>query len=196
MFFSDICCPVCGGELDGVLACCSKCMKEGRRPFIEGASVFAYHAYGKELVLAFKGKSVLSLARVFAAMASERLRENYSHWDFDIIVPVPLHWTRKFYRSFNQSELFAAFLAKELNVPSVPKALRRIKRARSQKFLSGEERHRNLKNAFCAAANIVGGRKILLVDDIFTTGATLSCCSEELLNAGAAKVYVLSIARA
>lgn len=196
LFFGDNVCYGCGGELDGVLSCCSKCMKEDKRPFLEAASVFAYNGYGRDLILKYKSQHILPFARIFADMASERIQSHYAHWDFDMIVPVPLHWSRKFSRTFNQSELFADFLGKKLECPAVPKALQRVKRTKSQKFLSGAERHKNLRDAFRGTPNLVRNKKILLVDDVFTTGATLSCAAEALLEAGAEMVYVFSVARA
>ena len=196
LLFDDHCCYSCGGELDGVLACCSKCMKEDKRPFIEAVSIFAYNSFGRELILNFKSRDMLPFARIFGKMAAERVRSKCPHWDFDMIVPTPLHWSRKLPRSYNQSELFSFFMAKELGIPMLKSALRRTKRTRSQKFLSGEERHKNLRDAFLANSKIVKNRSILLTDDVFTTGATLSCAAKALLDGGAAKVYVLSLARA
>lgn len=196
LFFGDSCCYSCGGELDGVLSCCSKCMKEDKRPFVEAVSVFSYQSFGKKIILDFKSRDMLPFARIFGHMAAERIKSACQDWDFDMVVPVPLHWSRKFSRTYNQSELFSSFMAAELGVPMVKNALRRIKRTRSQKFLSGEERHKNLRDAFRGVRNIVEKRSILLTDDVFTTGATLSCAAKALLDAGAAKVYVLSVARA
>ena len=196
VFFSDFCCKNCGGELDGVLGCCSKCLKEGVRPFDEAASVFAYRDFGRDIVLKFKSADALPFGRIFGRMAADRLLEYYAHWEFDMIVPVPLHWSRRFSRTYNQSAIFAEFLAERLHVPCVHKALRRVKRTRSQKFLSGKERHNNLRDAFKGRPELVKNRKILLADDIFTTGATLSCCAEELKKCGAERIYVISIARA
>ncbi|MBR2510180.1 MAG: ComF family protein [Lentisphaeria bacterium] len=196
LFFGNNVCYSCGGELDGVLSCCTKCMKEEKRPFLEAASVFAYSSYGRELILKYKSEHILPFARIFARMAAERIRSNYAHWQFDMVVPVPLHWSRKFSRTFNQSELLAEFLGKELLSPVAAQALSRTKRTKSQKFLSGTERHKNLRDAFKANPEIVKNKKVLLLDDVFTTGATLSCAAEALMNAGAECVYVLSIARA
>lgn len=196
LFFSDSCCKLCGGELDNVFDYCSKCIHEAQRPFAEGASVFAYQSFAREIITEYKSGKMSVYGRIFGRMAAERLRRNYTHWDFDIIVPVPLHWTRKFKRKFNQSQLIAEFISAELKVPCRPEALRRIKKAKAQKFLSAAERRMNLKNAFRGSRKIVQDMKILLIDDVFTTGATLSCAADELLNCGAKCVYVMSIARA
>ncbi|MBR2723373.1 MAG: ComF family protein [Lentisphaeria bacterium] len=195
IFFSGRCCKNCGGELDGVLHCCSKCLREGERPYLEAVSVFAYCGEGKDFVLDFKSNHILPYGRIFAKMLSERIKQ-HKNWDFDIIVPVPLHWTRKLSRTFNQSELVAKFMADNLMRHCCPAALRRVTHTRSQKFLSDKERHKNLQGAFQADSNSVKNKKILLVDDIFTTGATMSAAAEALLNAGAKCVYAASIARA
>ncbi len=195
IFFSDKCCKNCGGELDGVLHCCSKCLREGERPYLEAVSVFAYRGEGKEFVLDFKSNHILPFARIFGQMLSERIKHN-KNWEFDIIVPVPLHWTRHLSRTFNQSELIAEFMAANLMRPCCPAALKRIANTRSQKFLTDKERRKNLQGAFHADINLVKNKKILLVDDIFTTGATMSAAADALLSANAECVYAASIARA
>lgn len=196
IFFSDNCCKNCGGELDGVLHCCSKCILEGERPYAEAVSVFAYQACGKEMILNYKTKHILPFARIFSKMLSDRIRTNYSHWDFDIIVPVPLHWTGHWRRTFNQSQLLTVFMAKELQTRCCPDAVKRIKNTRSQKFLSDKERHKNLRDAFRGNKDLVKNKTLLLVDDVLTTGATMSCAAEELINCGAERVYAATIARA
>lgn len=196
LFFSDSCCKNCGGELDGILHCCSKCVREGNRPYKEAISVFAYKSFGKELVLNYKSKHILPYSRIFSEMLSQRIQNNCSHWDFDIIVPIPLYWTRTLSRTFNQSQLLADFMAKKLQRPCCPSALKRTKNTRSQKFLSDQERRKNLCDAFKASKKVVRNQKILLVDDIFTTGATISAATEELLSCGAVCVYSATVARA
>lgn len=196
LFFSDRCCRNCGGELDGVLHCCSKCIREGDRPYYEAVSVFAYRSYGKELVLSYKSAHILPFARIFSKMLADRIKENYPHWKFDIIVPVPLYWTRKLSRTFNQSQLLAEFMAAELQTECCSAALRRIKNTRSQKFLSDRERRKNLCDAFRGNRNLIKNKAVLLVDDIFTTGTTMSCAAEELINCGAERIYAATVARA
>lgn len=196
LFFSDNCCKNCGGELDGVLHCCSKCVREGERPYKEAVSVFAYQSFGKELILNYKSKHTLAYARIFSRMLTLRINENYPHWNFDIIVPIPLYWTRILSRSFNQSELIAEFMSAELKCPVCKSALKRIKNTRSQKFLTDKERRKNLRGAFKGDKAQVFEKRILLVDDIFTTGATMSCAAEELLNCGAECVYAATVGRA
>lgn len=196
VFFSDRCCRNCGGELDSVLHCCSKCVREGDRPYSEAVSVFAYHSCGKEMILKYKTGHLLPFARIFSKMLCTRIRENYPHWDFDMIVPIPLYWSRKFSRTFNQSQLLAEFMARELQTECCPAALKRVKNTRSQKFLSDFERRKNMRDAFKGDRRYVKNKTILLVDDIFTTGTTMSCAADELLNCGAKCIYAATVGRA
>ena len=93
-------------------------------------------------------------------------------------------------------KFLAELIARGMNKPFTAKAIKRIKRAKQQKQLNSVERHKNLKNAFKANPKIVKGQRVLIIDDIFTTGATLDNASIALKKAGAVVVYALSIARA
>jgi ComF family protein len=107
-----------------------------------------------------------------------------------------LHWLKEYQRGFNQSELLARLIAQNLNKNFSNSALKRPKKAQQQKQLNSVERHKNLKNAFKANSKIVADKKILLIDDVFTTGATLDNAAIILKKAGATAVYVLTIGRA
>lgn len=110
----------------------------------------------------------------------------------DAVCPVPLHWSRRFWRGFNQSELLARPLARELHVPLL-RLLRRRRGGRSQVGRSAEERREALAGAFRASAV---PRHVLLVDDVVTTGGTISACSSALFAAGAERVSVACLAYA
>jgi ComF family protein len=114
------------------------------------------------------------------------------------IVPVPLHWTRMLRRKFNQSVLIAEAIAAERAVRHVPDALKRIRMTKPQKNMTRTERYDNQRGALQAHPNRVDqikGKPILLIDDVMTTGATLSACAEACFDAGAASVNVLVFAR-
>jgi ComF family protein len=114
----------------------------------------------------------------------------------DLVVPVPLHSRRLRERGFNQSLLLARQVSKRRSIPLNFTALDRIRQTRPQTRLSGPERHKNVRGAFeVNAPGAVAGRKILLIDDVFTTGATIQECTESLLDAGAKEVHVLTLAR-
>jgi ComF family protein len=114
----------------------------------------------------------------------------------DLIVPVPMHWWRKWRRGFNQSELLAQAVAREAGIPFAD-AMRRTRNTPPQAGLSDHERRHNLTGAFSVPAKRrVEGRRVLLIDDVMTTGATTSACGAALLRAGAERVLVLTVARA
>ncbi len=187
-------CYSCGGELDGALALCTKCLKEKKRAYLRGITLMPYGEFNRELILSYKQGGKTELARFFARLMANKIRRE--NLDFDIICAVPLHWTKKFSRGFNQSELLAELIAKNLNKIFEPKAITRIKKGLAQKELKSSDRHKNLRGAFRADPNKVKGKKVLLVDDIFTTGATLDNTAIALKKAGASLVYVISIGRA
>ena len=186
-------CPGCGGELDGALAICSKCMREEKRPWPEAVSLFGMEGMGRILLHRFKFYNTPELARPLARLAAESLEK--ARTEFDIIIPVPLHWTRRFMRGFNQSLLMASLIAGFTDKPC-EKILRRTRMGRVQSRLTREERKKNLIDAFSLkkGANCKN-RAILLVDDVMTTGSTLSAASAELLKAGASAVNVFVLAR-
>ncbi|HLG94359.1 MAG TPA: ComF family protein, partial [candidate division Zixibacteria bacterium] len=118
---------------------------------------------------------------------------NYSP-PWDALVPVPLHWTRKWSRGFNQSAILARAVSKTAGLPVWP-ALRRVKRTRDQTRLSREKRLANVRGAFRVTKE-VEGKNLLLLDDVTTTGATLEECRRVLAEAGAAQVSSAVVAMA
>jgi ComF family protein len=112
-----------------------------------------------------------------------------------ILVPVPLHWLRERRRGFNQSEVIARKLAKMVGLSVERGALKRKRNTASQQELSKEERQSNLCNAFKADASIVRGKAIILIDDVCTSGATLVECANVLRDAGAPRIFGLTLAR-
>lgn len=118
------------------------------------------------------------------------------NWNIDLIVPVPLSPNRRRQRGYNQAEILAFPLALAIHKPLISRALIKQRETPSQVGRSANERQENVKDAFFAHPRFVSGRSILLVDDVVTTGATMSACAEALLNAGAHSVYGLTLARA
>jgi len=114
---------------------------------------------------------------------------------FDAVVPVPLHWFRRIQRGFNQAALLAAQIGKQRNLP-VLRAVRRVKATRTQTGLTNSKRRLNVAGAFRARrGRRVEGLRILLIDDVMTTGATGSACASALKRAGAKSVTLLTVAR-
>lgn len=131
-----------------------------------------------------------TLARPLAAFAAGL------GWPVDLVAPIPLGRRRLQERGYNQVALIAWPLAVFAGWPYDPGAVRRLRETRSQVGLSAEERRENMRDAFWADARRVGGKRVLLVDDVATTGATLSACAQAVLAAGARDVRALTLARA
>ena len=117
-------------------------------------------------------------------------------WPIELVVPVPLGRNRYRERGYNQVALFAQPLAAGLGLRYAPKTLVRVRDTQSQVGLSAAERKENVSGAFLADPSLAGGKSVLIMDDVATTGATLASCAEELSGAGAISVYALTLARA
>src|SRR5580698_3374398 len=148
------------------------------------------------LVHALKYGDRLDLAPMMGRWISNAGRELLA--ETDALVPVPLHWRRQWARRFNQSAMLAAAVAKETGVPIAFGALKRIKATAQQVGLSQTERATNIQGAFKVPEDgkaAVAGRRLVLVDDVLTSGATVEGCARALLRGGAANVDVLVFAR-
>ena len=120
------------------------------------------------------------------------LQEN---WKVDIVVPIPLSLSRQSERGYNQAGLLAWPLALALGIYYQPKAISRIRETRPQVGLKAHERAENVKGAFSANEKLVEGKTILIIDDVTTTGATLSASAQAAIEAGAERVFGLTLAR-
>jgi ComF family protein len=119
-----------------------------------------------------------------------------TNWQIDLITPVPLGIARQRERGYNQSSLLARPIALKMGIQCKPKAISRIRETISQIDLTREQRRENVAGAFQAGTTDVYGKNILLVDDVATSGSTLDSCADALFQAGALKVYGLTLARA
>ncbi len=186
-------CPGCGGELDGALASCSICLGATARPWAGAVTLFEYRDLARKMLHDFKFHNFPELARPLGELAAAKVKE--AGFMPELAVPIPLHWTRLWGRSYNQAGLFAAETARNLGIPC-REALRRRKRGKRQASLGQKARSTNPKGAFEARSpEPLAGKRILLVDDIFTTGATLDAAAKTLLAAGSGPVWILTIAR-
>jgi len=150
----------------------------------------------RALVHALKYGDRLDLAPMMGRWISHAGRELLA--EADALVAVPLHWRRLWARRFNQSAMLAAVIAQESGVPIASGALKRVKATAQQVGLSRSERAANIQGAFRVPEEgkaAVAGRRLVLVDDVLTSGATVEGCARSLLRAGAANVDVLIFAR-
>ncbi|OQA77045.1 MAG: DNA utilization protein GntX [Lentisphaerae bacterium ADurb.Bin242] len=193
-FIREPACPSCGGEHNGILEVCPDCLAAGRKfPWKRGVAVFRMDGAVKEVIYRFKYREQPELARALGRLAAGAVRS--AGLRAELLVPTPLHWVRFLQRGFNQSELLAKVVGKELGIPAV-NLLRRTKWTRQQAKLDRDARIRNLEKAFsiCGSTNC-RGRCILLIDDVMTTGSTLAAAAQTLLEAGAAEVNIMVLAR-
>jgi len=184
-------CERCGRPLNGRASCryCaqSPIVINGMRAvaFFDGALRQAIHA--------FKYLHRVELADYFGTMLSDYLLT--FPLTVDTIIAVPLHWERERARGYNQAALLANTLGARLHIPVWNDALRRTRATRSQTELTAEERRANVRDAFVASARVRGAR-VLLIDDVCTTGATMDACGTALYAQGAQAVWGLAVARA
>lgn len=172
---------------------CALC-RSGLRGFDAAYCYGSYEDTLRELIHLFKYSRIATLAKPLTGYLAGALPRDER---LDAIVPVPLHWWRRWQRGFNQSELLARGLSARTGLPVVD-ALRRARSTAAQAGLSNQGRRRNVARAFEArrAAARVAGKRVLLIDDVLTTGATASACALALKRAGAERVSVLTVARA
>jgi ComF family protein len=193
-FLADPQCPCCGFPLpDGANPgdTCGACA--GRMPAYDTArAALVYEDHARRLILDLKRGGRRDGLPVFAKWMSTAAGDALTKADF--VAPVPMHWTRLAVRSFNQAAWLAQAVARAAGKPWKPGALRRVKRRKSQAGLSASERRRNVGGAIKAWGRY-NGKTILVVDDVFTTGATLEACARALRKAGAAEVHAVTLAR-
>ncbi len=147
----------------------------------------------RELIHLFKYGRMMPLGRVLGRMMARAYPRDQQ---FDALVPVPSHWRRRFWRGFDQAELLARELSRRTGIP-VRRLLRRRRHTRAQAGLSRRERRQNIRGCFEAARpGEVRGLRLLLIDDVLTTGATANAAAAALREAGAAHVGVFTLARA
>lgn len=158
-------------------------------------SGYPYSGVLRDAFVQYKFLGQKKYSKVFSEILLEVARYFVREDDFDIIIPVPISRERMTERGYNQSGLIAGDVAKGLWIEYTEKALFRIKHTKRQSGLNAKERIRNVEGAFLADNWLVKGKKILLVDDIYTRGATVSECARELKEKGAVKVVGITIFR-
>jgi len=175
---------------------CGKCLIQ--IPNYSGARSFGYYAGElSRLIQGLKFHGRRNLAGLLAPLMASVFYEFWSREEFDLIVPVPLHPRRKRERGYNQSELLARTLAAQIAIPCSIRILVRFRSTLQQVGLSDSQRIENVQNAFrCIDADRISGKRVLLVDDVMTTGATAASAAQALIRAGCLRVSVLTVARA
>ena len=147
------------------------------------------------LIHEFKYKNKRKLGEIFGKKMAVLVRSDPYLKNAELIIPVPLHPSKKRERGYNQSEIIALQISQDMGIRML-NILKRVKNTRTQTELSVQERRRNVEGAFVLLQEFketIKGKKVLLVDDVITTGATLDACSEVLLKNGAQEVYGVTL---
>lgn len=195
-FPTGLVCDLCGDELPGqsdTVEVCDSCLAAGR-PWSQGRAAMLYEGSGRRLVLRLKHGDRPDLARTAAtwmARAGAECLEGDA-----LIVPVPIHWSRRVARRYNQAAELGRWLAREAGREFDPRALVRIRATRSQDHGSVTDRQENVAGAIAPGPrHLMSGRHVCLVDDVMTSGATLGTSARAAFDGGASRVSVLVLAR-
>ena len=193
IYIKEPACKKCGKQLENERQeYCGDCSRK-RHYYEQGKAVFSYQKDMKLSMYRFKYANRREYADFFAEEALKR----YGGWllrhGIEVIVPVSMYAAKKRSRGYNQAEVFAQALGRACGIPVEKKLVIRVRNTMPQKSLNDKQRKDNLKGAFQVRTNIVKYSKILLVDDIYTTGATVDAIAELLKKSGAKEVCFLSI---
>jgi ComF family protein len=168
---------------------CALC-RHGLRGFDAAYCYGSYEGTLRALIHLYKYGKVRTLAKPLGDMLAAALPRSEA---FDMVTPVPLHWLRQWQRGFNQSELLAQTIARRCGIP-LQRTLKRVRSTASQAGLSNTGRRKNVTAAFQCRRDLKG-RRVLLIDDVMTTGSTAASCALALKRAGARRVALLTVAR-
>jgi ComF family protein len=175
---------------------CQRC-RETRDAFAVARAALRYRDGGvaRAAILLCKHDGRLGVLRHLSTLLAQEAPADLMLRGWDAVVPVPLHWRRRWRRGFNQADILARAVGRRHGLPVERRCLARV-RATPPQHGDAAARRRNVRGAFAVRrAERIAGRRLLLVDDVFTTGATANACAAALLDAGATAVGVLTLAR-
>ena len=180
---------------------CHNCM-QSHHYFDRGYSCLSYGGREKTPILALKHAEKGYIARALGEMLADRLLAAVAsdgELPWDVLVPVPIHPSRRVARGYNQTELIADEVSRILGIPTDKTSLIRVRATEKMKGMTDEGRQKNIEGAFAISADaerseFLRNKRVLLIDDVYTTGATADACSKALLSAGANSVEIATIA--
>jgi ComF family protein len=221
-------CPICGNIVlpRGELACpacrlilspieeprCKKCSKpieseesefcldcnRKNHKYVKGFALWVYDGHMKKSISDFKFHGRREYSEFYVTEIVKRYREEIKKIEPDVLVPIPIHSSKQIQRGYNQADILAKGIGKEMDLPVLSYLLQRNKKTLPQKQLNDKERLKNLEQAFQFSIEERSKypkeiRKVILVDDIYTTGSTIEACTNKLIQCGIEEVYFISI---
>ncbi|NLE83349.1 MAG: ComF family protein [Chloroflexi bacterium] len=171
---------------------CAQCHNR-QLPYVGFRAFAFYDGVVRKAIHHLKYQNDLTIGRYLAGFLEMVYQR--STWETDMVIPIPIGEQKMQQRGYNQAERLAKPFSERLNLAYSSDALIRINETSSQVGLNQDERRENVRQAFVARANQVNGKRILLIDDVFTSGATLEAASLELMGAGASQVHCLTLAK-
>lgn len=187
-------CFRCGKHIENEeVEYCSDCVTMPKS-FMGGYPVFEYTGQIKKALYDFKYKNQRDYGSFFADCIVDAYGKNLNSLQLDAIISVPIHKSKWKVRGYNQAHILGKEISKRIGVPVFSNYLKRCVNTNPQKELNDKARFKNLKSAFKTTSNKLKLNKVLLVDDIYTTGATIEACTRVLMNAGVKEVYYTSVA--
>lgn len=186
-------CKKCSKQLkDETAEYCLDCSRT-HHFYRNGIAAFLYDDVVSKSIYKFKYHNRRTYAEYYGEAIAKGYESIISKWHADVIIPVPIHEKKLIKRGYNQAGLIAVQLGKNLGMKVDETVLLRKVNTRPQKEMTKAERKKNLENAFKIGQNVVKYKKVILVDDIYTTGSTIDECARVLLNAGVQNVYFVSL---
>lgn len=190
-------CISCGKNDAENFGFCSECFSKIifiNEKFNNKFHIGRYEGPLKDAIIKYKYNGKKSYAKYFSALIERKIEDEKI--EFDLIIPVPLHWKKEFLRGFNQSALIGNYISRKFNKKMYQNVLIKSKNTKSQTELSEKERRENVKDSFkLKNLEIIKDKVVLLIDDVYTTGATTEECKKILLKNGAKKVIIITIAK-
>lgn len=191
-FVSSPACMKCGKEIGSrEQEYCADCIRR-KKSFTRGFALLNYDSRAAVSIAAVKYHNKREYLDFYARAAALRFKKQFRQAGIQVIVPVPVHASRLKARGFNQAAVLAEKLSAELGIPW-EELLIRVKKTDPQKSLGSAERLKNLRGAFEAEQEAGKWERVLLVDDIYTTGSTAEICSRALLKTGVKQVFVFAV---
>jgi ComF family protein len=191
----DGCCRRCGCDvyrLDGEFLC-EDC-RAHRPNYDRAASAVRFEGEARRIFLDFKFRRHLWMARDFVDWMEGTLRSRFNIEEIDLVVPVPMKLLRRIDRGYNQCDILASMLSKRIGKKVSKSALRRVGEPKRQSSLSEDERRENVEGTFAVRLpRKIAGKTVLLVDDVMSTGETLSECAKTLKEAGCRRVWCITL---